>query len=83
MRYFLFVLLFLFSTLINSQELIPLEKYVARHKDSIGTDPSVMFYLTVRCASLNSFYSALATLSNNERLMNIVKTKLALKKLKE
>ena len=66
MRYFLFVLLFLFSTLINSQELIPLEKYVARHKDSIGTDPSVMFNLTVRCASLNSFYSALATLSNNE-----------------
>ena len=63
----LFILFMLFSSLIHSQELIPLEKYVERHQDSIGTDPSVLLYLTTRCASLNSFYSALTTLSNNKK----------------
>ena len=38
------ILIFLFSIKISSEELITLDKYVERHKDSITTDKAV-FYL--------------------------------------
>ena len=50
------ILIFLFSIKISSEELIPLDKYVERHKDSLTTDKAVFYYVATRCASITSTF---------------------------
>ena len=68
------ILIFLFSIKISSEELIPLDKYVERHKDSLTTDKVVFYYVATRCASIRSLYNAFAHTTNSKRAEDIKKT---------